>query len=401
MTLPAEFLASLKPYAVFDGLEEALCGTSSPVSVRVNARKPAPSWLGEGASGQVPWCDNGFYLPARRDFTRDPAFHQGRYYVQEAASMFHAHIAKMLTAHGSPIAVLDACAAPGGKTTAVMDNLPSGSLIVANERSGQRVGVLRDNVVKHGRPGVVVSQGAAQDFAKMAGAYDLIVADAPCSGEGMMRKEPVAVTQWSPSLVEQCAGMQRDIVERLWRALRPGGHMVYSTCTFNRRENEEVVQYAVEHLGAESVEIPGVSSGWGVAGGIDTPCHCYRFIPGLTATEGLFVAVLRKPGEWRPQALDAAKIAKAVGQAARVVQLDEKAALHARLMSWEYDHSYPECEVDLPTALDYLRGNAIRVDAPRGMVALTYEGQPLGLVKNLVSRANNLYPQSLRIRSTY
>lgn len=273
--------------------------------------------------------------------------------------------------------------------------------MVANEFSPTRAAVLRENLMKHGAAGVVSTVGPAQKFAGLEEAFDLVLADVPCSGEGMMRKEPAAVAQWSPALVESCAATQRDIVTRLWCSLRPGGLMVYSTCTFNRTENELMVDHLVSSLGAESVEVPGVEASWGISPGLDTPHHCYRFVPGLTRSEGLFVAAVRKPGTPTGTRGDLAKRLGRVTRVAGAERADERVALHGSVMSQAYGHGYPECEVGADTALGYLRGNAVKIDAPRGLVLLTHEGQPLGMVKNLVSRANNLYPQSLRIRSTY
>lgn len=431
MTLPSEFIASLAPYAELRGLPDALSAGEPTVSVRVNAGKPAPSWL--DTSDPVPWCRGGFYLDGRHDFTRDPAFHQGRYYVQEASSMFISHVLSSLPIASARPVVLDACAAPGGKTTAAIDALPGGSIVVANEFSAVRCAVLQDNLMKHGTPNVIVTQGDAMGYGKFTERFDVIIADVPCSGEGMMRKDPVAAAQWSPQLVAQCAATQRAIVTELWKALKPGGYMVYSTCTFNRHENEEMIDYLVSELGARSVEIGGIRESWGISQGIDTPHHCHRFIPGRTRGEGLFMAVVAKDGEppevrqarrklpkpypgsgkylfeplnslCGPEVLQlAGELAKLTKVKAAGVALDPKAVpSHAQLMQRDFDLScFNTCPVSARQALDYLRGNAITIDAPRGPVVLTHDGQPLGLAKNLVSRANNLYPQRLRIRSTY
>lgn len=212
--------------------------------------------------------------------------------------MFVGHVVRSLSREwAGPIAVLDACAAPGGKTTAVIDALPEGSLVVANEYVPSRAAVLRENVVKWGYPSTVVTRGDTACLARLGETFDLVVADVPCSGEGMMRKDDEAVAQWSMGLVRDCAALQWEIVCNLWETLRPGGLMIYSTCTFNREEDELNVARILSELGGESVEIP-VGDGWGITGAIDAPgIHAYRFVPGRTRGEGLFLSVIRKVGD--------------------------------------------------------------------------------------------------------
>ena len=474
--LPAGFLAMIDRLGL-DGLAESLCGDEPSVAVRVNRRKSAgtagctrlkPEITGSSDS-QVPWCPGGYYLPERPVFTLDPAFHQGRYYVQEASSMFHNHVVKTLLAlrgagsAGSavaPVTLLDACAAPGGKTTAAIDALHEGSVVVANEYVPARAAILRENAIKWGFPGIIVTRGDTRDLGKLRDTFDIIIADVPCSGEGMMRKDADAVSQWSEGLIEECAERQWEIVSNLWDALRPGGFMIYSTCTFNRRENEETVARIIDELGGESVEIP-VEENWGISGGIDTPHHCYRFLPGKVRGEGLFVAVVRKDGDMSvPQRPDrAAKIKTKGGKGEKAkndgailstasgwlknssemdiyVDADRVTAFpktHSRLlksvkervdvihegvqlgtvkgkdvipsqslaMSLAIDtDNFSSHDLNREEALKYLRGDAIVLpeSVKRGFVLLTYEGVPLGFVKNLGNRSNNLYPAPWRIK---
>ncbi len=284
------FIARQEP-ELAQGLADALENTPPSVSVRLNGRKlrgGMPPLLCGGSFGMVPWWDGGFYLPSRPDFTHDPSLHQGLYYVQDASSMVVAHVVRALVS--GPVRYLDACAAPGGKTTAAVDALPDGSLVVANEFDFRRAEILKENVTKWGYPGVVVTRGDTCRFRSMPGWFDVIAADVPCSGEGMMRKDETARTQWSEALVRECAARQMEIVGNLWGALRPGGCFIYSTCTFNRCENEEVVEKLVEATGATLVEIP-LPAG---SGAIVVRDGMMRFLPSRVRGEGLFMAVLRK-----------------------------------------------------------------------------------------------------------
>ncbi len=453
VSLPRRFVELMEDLGLHD-LPAALSTGEPEVSVRLNRdKKPCRFEDPE----PVPWCPRGIYLPSRPSFTLDPSFHQGRYYVQEASSMFHGHVVGSIVSmlgSASPLRVLDACAAPGGKTTAVIDALPRGSVVVANEYVPSRAAVLRENVIKWGSPDVIVTRGDTASLSRLKDMFDIVVADVPCSGEGMMRKDPEAVAQWNPGLVRECAERQREIVGNLWRALRPGGFMIYSTCTFNRLENEEIVEHIVNDLGGESVEIP-VETSWMITDGLSTDCRCYRFIPGRTRGEGLFVGVIRKPGdapsekapakERRKKGKGGAAVAvppevkgwirepekyrftsasdrisafpeshlpllKAVGEVVDVIHEGVTLATvkgrdlipaHQLAVSTALNPAaFPAVELDREAALRYLRGeNPVLPDGtPHGYVAVTSDGVPLGWVKNLGRRCNSLYPQPWRIK---
>lgn len=452
MNLPEGFLEQFAPYGIeaLDQLGESLDGDST-ASVRLN---PAKGGMRPEGSERVEWCDEGFYLSERPAFTLDPALHQGRYYVQDSSSMFISHILRQLTSDGNPRTYLDACAAPGGKATAALSALPEGSLVVANEFVGQRAAILRENLTKWGWPNVVVTRGDTRRFADDGCQFDIIAADVPCSGEGMMRKDEQAVRQWSAKLVDQCASLQREIVDNLWAALRPGGILIYSTCTFNRKENEEMVEYLIERYGAEPVEI-AIEPQWGIIGAIDAIFPAYRFIPGSVRGEGQFMAVVRKPDdsseadennrrrkqkkEKRSNAKKAAAIPDTVirrlaswpdgtefsadsdgritatlptGFESRVpyrptieagaMKGKEFIPSHELAMSTLLNKETVNCvELDRTQALDYLRCQALTLptDTPRGIVLATYGGYPLGWAKNIGNRANNLYPKPWRILS--
>ena len=189
--------------------------------------------------------------------------------------MFIAHVIKQFI--HEPVRYLDLCAAPGGKTTAALQALPQGSLVVANEIVPPRARVLADNVIRWGNPYCVVTSNAPAQVGKLTHFFDVIAADVPCSGEGMMRKDDEAVAQWSPALVEQCAQRQREILTDVWPALRHGGLLIYSTCTYNRQENEEMADFIVKELGATSLEVP-IEPNWNIHPAIGSDCHCYRFM---------------------------------------------------------------------------------------------------------------------------
>lgn len=447
-TLPEDFVREI---SCFDGLAEALATTQPSVSVRLNPAKPSDAFDG---CRQVAWYNRGRYLDSRPRFTLDPALHQGAYYVQDASSMFLAHAVSRLGLQG-PVAWLDACAAPGGKSTLALDCLPEGSLVVANEAVPVRAAVLRENIIKWGNPNAIVTRGDAVCFGELGPTFDVIAADVPCSGEGMMRKEPEAIAQWSRGLVAECSARQQRLTDALWQALKPGGYMIYSTCTFNRDENEEIVSRLASRYGAEPVDLSPDTS-WGIIGGVKTDIPCYHLLPGRVEGEGQFMAVLRKPGDtsssaehsWyrhkpalRPSKTDT-RAAEWLNESARpgmtlIAEGDRINAFatqwlpllerlsgkklpdiihhgtpvasvkgrdlvpsHALAMASDvfYDSAFSRVETDLETALQYLRGEAVSVDAPRGHVMLTYGGLPLGFVKNLGNRANNMYPRDWRIR---
>ena len=445
MKLPEEFIEQLRGLLPdeWESLADAIMTSEPSVAVRVNSARGVG--VPDGAR-RVPWCQEGFYLQDRLAFTFDPDWHAGRYYVQDASSMFIAHVIRQFI--HEPVRYLDLCAAPGGKTTAAVQALPPRSLTVANEIVPPRARVLADNVVRWGNPRCVVTSNAPAHLGKMMHFFDVIAADVPCSGEGMMRKDDEAVAQWSPALVEQCAQRQREILSDVWQALRPGGLFIYSTCTYNRQENEEMASFIVEELGATSLEVP-VEADLNIHPAIGSDCHCYRFMPHRVDGEGLFMAVFRKEGDAPRQDLRVKeKTAKKTDEVGKnwlaspdefvidqqgdlylAVPQDirrEVAALrallnvlhagvelatmmgrktvphHALAMSTaRAADAFPVCEVDYQAALRYLRGESVVLDVPRGYVLVAHKGAVLGFANNLGNRANNLYPKPLRILSTH
>lgn len=454
--LPSGFVSEMERLLGADEaarLCDALGASASPVSLRVNPLKTPPA-LPAPEAGSVPWCETGVYLFSRPRFTHDPLLHAGCYYVQEASSMFVERAYRKIEEDFTPRRVLDLCAAPGGKSTLWRSLLPAGSLLVANEPVRQRAQILAENLAKWGHPDVVCTMSYPEEFAPLTGFFDVVAADVPCSGEGMFRKDPAARAEWSEEAVAACAARQREIVASVWPALRGGGYLVYSTCTFNREEDEDNVRFICRELGAECVAVD-TDPAWGVTGDL-TGCGMpvARFLPNHTMGEGLFVALLRKTAdEPAPRPRRAKKGAaqsprpKGVAEAARLVApsadfdimpdasgtliavrrtltddvrrvcatvrpLSAGVALVAEkgrklvpqhalaLSACRAPGAFPEAELGLEDALSYLRREALALPAgvPRGYVVVTHRGHALGFVNNIGARANNMYPAEWRVR---
>lgn len=362
------------------------------------------------------------------------------------------NIRRTLRAEGrddTRLRVLDLCAAPGGKSIAAAEALPDTALIVSNEVVPERAAVLKENVVKWGHPNHLVTSAGAAEWGRAEGFFDILIVDAPCSGEGMMRKEPVARTQWSTTLAEECSALQKTILADALPALKPGGWLVYSTCTFNRHEDEENAEWLCRESGLEPIGSPRM------------------FTPLSDGTEGLFMALMRKPFEepMHPGQTDTAAAKSHAGKrrkptasqkegipkelkltasswllpgtglklyesgnkltarsedaqrlldmtASRVrvlvsgIELGEAKGRdivpshHLAMQTVLDPGAFPRVELVLPEAQSYLRRDtpSLAAGAPHGYVILTYGGLPLGFVKNIGSRANNLYPLGWRLR---
>ena len=351
-------------------------------SVRLNVRKPVAKF---NNATPVPWCPSGLYLPARPEFILDPLLHAGAYYVQDASSMIHEEVvsrilSELKSQNGkvNNLQVLDLCAAPGGKTTAMINALPDGSFVTANEYTQKRVGALKENLDRWGYPLITITNKDSSFFALQGEQFDIIAVDAPCSGEGMMRKAEIARKQWSHDLISQCASLQKEIIINAEKALKPGGYLIYSTCTFNRMENEENAEFISKELNLESVDLKFPAE-WNISSGIDTGLNVYRFMPHKTKGEGLFLAVFKKPGAWEPSKTSSRR--------------------YNPELKREGTTTYPKIEVEKEKALSYLRGESIVLppETPKGMVTITYMGLPLGEAKNIGTRANNHYPKQRRI----
>ena len=405
-TLPEDFIRETRQLMGEDRFNRFIGAfdEEAPVSIRVNPRALGDCPRCALAVGEVPWCPEGYYLSGRPQFTFDPLFHAGCYYVQEAASMFITHvlrsvtegrffcdIASDVTKEPSLCYTLDLCAAPGGKSTAMRTVLPEGSLLVSNEPVPTRAQILLENITKWGWPDCIVTNNYPRDFRKAKMTFDLILCDVPCSGEGMFRKDPATISEWSLQNVEKCWRLQREIVADAWECLNPGGILIYSTCTYNIKENEENVRWILKTYDAEPITIPTDPS-WNITGsllpGFDAPV--YRFIPGITRSEGLFLCALRKRGKWKEE------------RGKRIV-LPQNPGLNVIYSPPKLGGETPSIDLSYQDALRYLRGEALVLspDTPRGIVTVTYRGVPLGPAKNIGSRANNLYPKPWRIKTTH
>ena len=414
----------------------------------------------------VPWTTNGFYYDDKACTpSKHPYYYAGLYYIQEPSAMAPASI---LPVEDGDV-VLDICAAPGGKSTAARAVLPDGSLLVANEVMRNRVQILAENLIKWGNTEVVVTNNDPSDFAALPGMFDVVLTDVPCSGEGMFRKDAVSVEEWSADNVQICRQRQRRILADVWTALKPGGLLIYSTCTYNREEDEDNVAWIARELGAEVLEVP-VRPEWNITGNLtEADFPVYRFLPHKTKGEGFFLAVLRKDTEggeeertgdylkehaggrkdkkkggrekqqvmtvpkevkdWLQHPEDYQFEVKGTGIVAFPKKHSETYALlqqvlkviHAGVTLGELkgkdivpDHSlamtiamrkgkFLQAELSYEQAIGYLRKEAVVLDSsvPRGYILLTYKKIPLGFAKNIGNRANNLYPQEWRIRSSY
>lgn len=414
MTLPVEFekyTRQLMGDSLYDRFISGM-GEEAPASIRINPFKvDADKVMVAGNTTNVPWCPYGYYLEGRPPFTFDPLLHTGAYYVQEASSMFVDHVVRQ-TMGSEPISVLDLCAAPGGKSTCAMSALPPGSVMFSNEPIKLRAAVLAENITKFGKDGMVVTNNYPADYRKAKTVFDAVIADVPCSGEGMFRKDAGAISEWSTDNVAKCRNLQRSIVEDIWPCLKPGGIMVYSTCTFNAHEDEENVAWIAQELGADFVEID-TKPEWNITGALTGDMPAYRFIPGVSKGEGLFMAVLRKHGDDSQRGMKlneltalASKRLKIIANGVKAPTIKGKQTIpdHSEAMSiLTSENKFPTIDISYDKAIAYLRHEAITLpeDAERGIVLLTYRGIALGFAKNLGNRANNLYPQEWRIKSTH
>jgi 16S rRNA C967 or C1407 C5-methylase (RsmB/RsmF family)/NOL1/NOP2/fmu family ribosome biogenesis protein len=302
--MPAELLSSLDGVPGFDraAFEAVHADGVQVTSVRVNPGKwdegvaKEHFWDGGVGTERVPWSSWGYYLQERPSFTFDPLFHAGTYYVQEASGMFLEQALRQTTDLTRPLRVLDLCAAPGGKSTLLQSLLSAGSLLVSNEVIRNRANILQENIVKWGGANVVVTSNDPHDLGRLENYFDVILVDAPCSGSGLFRREPEAVKEWSMDNVKLCSQRQRRILADSWPALRQDGLLIYSTCSYSKEENEDIVDWIVDVLGATGCRLEVVAD-WKI---VETEgkvgAYGYRFYPDRVRGEGLYMACLRKTG---------------------------------------------------------------------------------------------------------
>lgn len=416
-----------------------------PVSIRMHPVKNVRS-----ASHQpVPWTAYGQYLESRPAFTLDPLFHGGSYYVQEASSMFLEQALRQSVDLKERLNVLDLCAAPGGKSTHILSLINRDSLLVSNETIRSRAGVLSENVQKWGYPNSIVTNNDPEDFKKLPGFFDVIVVDAPCSGEGLFRKEPEAMNEWSPENVQLCAARQKRIVADVWDALRENGTFIYCTCTYNSHENEDNLRWLAANNGVESVRL-SLDPAWGIEEVDANGFFGYRFFPHKVNGEGFFLAAMKKRDasgiarikQKKAVAQPLAKIRERLtpwildnreatffqfndlifyapsikapemesllqclrimyaGTNVATLKHDKLVPEHAMAMSVEVNkENFPCCDVSEEQALKYLRRDILLLpEATPGFTLLTYNQLPIGWVNVLRNRVNNMYPTAWKIR---
>lgn len=413
-------------------------------SVRINPAK----YKVQPPLKHIDYCETGYFLPERPLFTIDPFIHSGVYYVQEPSSMFLEQAVKQLGLR-SDARVLDLCAAPGGKSTHLSTLLPTESLLVSNDVIRARSQILSENLKKWGNPNVIVTNNDPHDFQRLPNFFDLIVIDAPCSGEGLFRRDASAVSEWSPDNTQLCTQRQQRILADVWPALREGGALIYSTCTFNPAENEKNIGWLGEFAAIEPVSL-AVPDHWGVtlteAGGFP----CYRFYPHKSSGEGFFMSVIRKGGEsagfqqkkakenpllaskgeksmarmlFNGDHLDVLKFEdsllafpsqqltellqiksnlRIVHAGVKIGEIKQKDLLpaHELALSTILKRSaFPEIELPIKDAITYLKRDDIPPQsANRGWNLITYRKIPVGWVKNLGNRFNSAFPKEWRIR---
>ena len=387
MTLPEDFVRMMhEQYGAdtADSLYHALCDTEPEVSIRLNPRKGKTLSIENLDVEACPWCPDAYYLHERPAFTFDPLLHAGAYYVQEASSMYVSQLLRHHFPVSGPSAALDLCAAPGGKSTLLASLLPQGSILVSNEPMPKRAQVLAENMQKWTRTAEgeypvrsVVTQNYPTDFVEFTDSFDLLLTDVPCSGEGMFRKDEVAVQDWSLQNVDLCWRRQREILQGIWHVLKPGGLLIYSTCTFNHFEDEDNVRWICENLGGMLLEER-------------------HFLPGRDRGEGFYCAAIQSVPR------DEEQLPSLGISSDELKSLEAKLrTLHVLPQAFSVEPDMPRIELTYSQALSYLRREAVRVPAPRGMVLLCYKGYVLGPGKCVGNRINNLYPEQWRIRTTY
>jgi 16S rRNA C967 or C1407 C5-methylase (RsmB/RsmF family)/NOL1/NOP2/fmu family ribosome biogenesis protein len=418
----------------------------SPTSIRINPRKQY-----DGSSFEsVLWSQFGKYLVERPQFTLDPLFHAGCYYVQEASSMFLEQAVKQAVDLTQSLRVLDLCAAPGGKSTHLLSLLNDQSLLVTNEVIRLRASILSENIQKWGHANVVVTNGDPEHFGDLSGAFDLVVVDAPCSGEGLFRREPEAMNEWSQDNVALCSARQKRILSHIWPTIKENGILIYCTCTYNGSENEENLSWLRQQHGIEFVRL-SIDPKWKIEEVNREGAIGYHFYPHKTKGEGFFLSVIRKlesSDETRMRkrlnvfTLPQKKITEQASQwitnhndltitqfkdslltiPSKHLKFIEVLSKHLHIVHCGTtlgtlkhdkiipDHSsalsisinrqnFQEMKVSLDEALIYLRKeNLVPNNLKKGFTLVTYEDTPIGWINVIENRANNLYPANWRIK---
>lgn len=455
MQLPSALIQSLEQVTGFhkEAFLQVHASGEQVTSVRFNAAKQAllqGEWAQmqqQGPLQPVPWCANAWYLPQRPSFTLDPLLHGGLYYVQEASSMFLWHVLSQVVGTSTAgMRVLDLCAAPGGKST-LLSAYFTDALVVSNEVIKARSAVLVENITKWGAANVVVTNNDPKDFSGLEGYFDVIVVDAPCSGSGLFRRDAAAVEEWSPDNVQLCSQRQQRILADILPALKPGGWLIYSTCSYSEEEDEHIIDWLLQSFNLKNVPVP-LPAVWNVVA-TQSPAakgEGYRFFPDQVKGEGFFIAAFQQQGgtafHGRKKQLPAAGKQEAAMAAqwvkpnaglyyfmqqehvlAIAEQWQEEVALlqkqlylrkagvnigavkgkdlvpaHELALSLLLHPDLTRVKVDLENALQYLRKKEMNIDtASKGWALAVFQGIALGWMKLLPNRVNNYYPTEWRI----
>lgn len=457
MELPKDFIANLNMPQSDKTVLEVNLNTPPFISLRVNANKVNNGFEG---SVKIPWAEQGLFLNKRPSYIADPLFHAGSYYPQEAASMFLEQFLKQVDLDGST--VLDLCAAPGGKSTHIASLLPDSALLVANEIIRQRAWILKENLDKWGSSNVIVTNNEPKDFKEFLGAFDVVLVDAPCSGEGMFRKDLNARGEWSLKNVEVCYQRQQDILDNIIPTVKDGGVLIYSTCTFNDQENRDNLKWIQEHYNIEPIALNEMPDGvlkrvnYAAISGHEATDEIieitegeltgYQFIPGIARGEGYFISAMRilggrtklkLPKRIRKVRLDNFKeetpffnstyknytindevyhFPEAFEDFLRCAIWDLKPLKMGTQIGqyiqgkWKYSYElalaqklnasfFEQVELSLEDAQRFLQKNPIEVQPNiKSWGLVTYKKQPLGWLKKINNRYNNYYPKEYRIR---
>ena len=446
MHLPAAFSHNLQAqlgdeWAAF----QAALKEPAPTSIRLNPLKPGA--LDLALEMPVPWCEQGRYLSARPVFTLDPLLHAGAYYVQEASSMFLCEAVRQWMGTDRPIRALDLCAAPGGKSTLLASLLPEGSFLLANEVIRSRAGILRQNLERWGAGHTGLSVHDSREFGRLQGFFDLVLVDAPCSGEGLFRKEPQAIEEWSEANVQLCAGRQKRILAEAVPLLRPGGLLLYSTCTYNAQENEDNAAWLEKEQGLSPLRLD-LPADWKIV----ATGRGYQLYPHRVRGEGLFLAGFRQPAGrehsvregrkspierltrkessqlapwlraghglvfWKNKVGEVSALPEKLfeltealrtglsrvqtGQLLGTLKGDLFLPSHTLALSEWIDPEFQGVELPREKALRFLKKEAIElpVTGLKGWALARYRGRNLGWFKALPNRINNYFPKEWRIR---
>jgi 16S rRNA C967 or C1407 C5-methylase (RsmB/RsmF family)/NOL1/NOP2/fmu family ribosome biogenesis protein len=438
-SLPAKFIDRINRENPNHEILLSSLDSESPISVRLNPNKPQVLNHLEFAE-QVPWCSTGYYLESRPKFTLDPLFHAGCFYPQEAGSMYIESVFKSLDLSDSP-AVLDLCAAPGGKSTLLASLLNNKGVLVSNEVIRSRAYILAENVTKSGYSNCLVSNNDPKDFSTLKGSFDVILIDAPCSGEGMFRKDLKSRAEWSEENANMCSARQKRIVMDVWDSLKENGYIIYSTCTFNPDENENNIDWLLNELDCEIVQVPLFENAIP-----DSKKYGVYFLPGFTKSEGFYCCVLRKKEKVNLNSkikLENLSILKSIDNISSFTKNSSNSFFwnenetiygsteltfnfyrqHLKKLKWMKigvklgENTKKGCTPDIELALNpslindensieltekqalkFLHGDTFELNASSGIHLLSFKNQPIGFIKHLGNRFNNLYPKEWRIR---